>query len=140
MTKLKRKVRDPYARLVRDPKGPFTKKVEKDKTKYTRKDKYKSFKEWNEDTTTANVVGTGDDTSTPMKLFRKKKKKKLFDVPSDVFTRFKENERVKYERWAKYIGTGMYEDSVLNYIKSNPGASIILRDQISFETKSITSV
>lgn len=132
------KRRNFLAKMVRDPKGPFTKKVEKDKTKYTRKVKHvQSFKEWNEMTTTANVPGAGDDSSV-VPVFRRKKRK-MFDVPSHIFTRFKNNERVKYERWAKYIGSGMYEDGVLNYIKDNPGVEIILRDLVSLETKSITS-
>jgi hypothetical protein len=93
----------------------------------------KTFCKWLEDvpsTSTASVA-------MPPTM---RKKKKVFDVPTHIFKRFQNNERVKYERWVKYLGTGMYEDSVLKYIKDNKQTEIILRDNVSGQTKTIKSV
>jgi hypothetical protein len=105
----------------------------------------KTFTEWFKyaaeelgGTSTGSVAGAGDDSST-VPVF-KKKKRKMFDVPPHVFKRFNENERVKYERWAKYLGQGMYEDSLLKYVRDNKNADVVLRDQVSGEVKNITSI
>jgi hypothetical protein len=88
-------------------------------------------------TSTASVAGAGDDSST-VPVFRKKKKRKIFDVPPHVWRRFKNNERIKYERWNKYLGSGLYEDGILNYIKDNKNVDIIIRDQVSGEVKNLS--
>jgi len=87
-------------------------------------------------TTTGSVAGAGDDSST-VPVFRKKKRK-MFDVPPHVWKRFENNQRVKYERWNKYLGSGLYEDGILNYIKDNKNVDIIIRDQVSGEVKNLS--
>jgi hypothetical protein len=87
-------------------------------------------------TSTASVAGAGDDSST-VPVFRKKKRK-MFDVPPHVWRRFKNNQRIKYERWSKYLGSGLYEDGILNYIKDNKNVDIIIRDQVSGEVKNLS--
>jgi len=87
-------------------------------------------------TSTSSVAGAGDDSST-VPVFRKKKRK-MFDVPPHVWRRFKNNQRIKYERWSKYLGSGLYEDGILNYIKDNKNVDIIIRDQVSGEVKNLS--
>jgi len=89
-------------------------------------------------TATPSVAGAGDDSSTV--VVKRKKKRKMFDVPPHIFKRFENNERVKYERWQKYLGQGMYEDKMLDYIKDNHNCEIVLRDQVTGNTKTIKSV
>jgi len=100
------------------------------------------FKNWyyNEElggTSTASVAGAGDDSSV-VPVFRKKKRK-IFDVPPHVFKRFENNQRVKYERWSKYLGSGLYEDGIKNFLESNKKVDIIIRDQVSGELKNLSS-
>jgi len=90
-------------------------------------------------TSTASVAGAGDDNSV-VPVFRRKKKRKMFDVPPHVFKRFENNQRVKYERWAKYLGSGLYEDAVRSYIQTNRNAAVVLRNLVTGEVKNITSV
>jgi hypothetical protein len=89
-------------------------------------------------TSTASVAGAGDDSSV-VPVFRKKKKRKVFDIPPHVWKRFENNQRVKFERWAKYLGSGLYEDGILNYIRSNKTIDIVIRDQVSGELKNLSS-
>lgn len=89
-------------------------------------------------TATPSVVGTGDDSSTV--VVKRKKKRKMFDVPPHIFKRFENNEKVKYERWQKYLGQGMYEDKMLQYIKDNRSSEIVLRDQTTGDIKTIKSI
>lgn len=104
----------------------------------------KTFMQWHshiidEDlpgSSTPSVAGAGADGI----VVKKKKKRKVFDVPSHVFKRFENNERVKYERWVKYIGAGIYEDKMLQYIKDNKNCKVTIRDQVSGETKLIKSI
>lgn len=103
------------------------------------KDDYPVNESFNEEApsmATSAVAGAGDDSSV---VVVRKRKKREFDVPHHIFTRFENRRKMKYERWAKLLDSKqLYEDKILEYIKNNRNHDIVLRSQETYETVTIT--
>lgn len=79
-----------------------------------------------------NVVANIDTTPTnhpkPTEHKRSSDTWKMFDVPTEVFRRF-ETGRNRFERWSKYLDANDEgQAEILNYAKSAPKNTIVLRD------------
>lgn len=95
-------------------------------------DRFKEF------TGTNSVAGAGDDGVVVVDPKKKKKKGKIFDVPDHIFKRLSPG-KMKYERWAKYLSTfEEYERQIFEYIKSNRNHEVVLRNQVTGESKLVT--
>ena len=76
-----------------------------------------------------NVVANIDTTPTNHKKHKTSSDTwKMFDVPTEVFTRF-ERGRNKFERWSKYLDPNdQGQQEIAAYAKKNPKNTVILRD------------
>ena len=71
----------------------------------------------------------------------RKKKRKIFDVPNHVFEKLKDG-KIKFERWSKYLeaNEAVYERQIISYLKANRNNEVVLRNQVTGESKVVTVV
>ena len=93
--------------------------------------KFKSFIE------SDGAIGVSSVALPDTKLSINKRKRKQFDVPTEVFRRFQTG-RNKFERWAKFLNLeDSNQKSIYDYAIRNRDATIILRDNETGAMRSI---